>query len=107
EEMQTSKEELQSTNEELNTINQEMQSRNAELAELNDDLINLLGSMNMPILMTGGDLRIRRFTPMAEKVLRLISADVGRPIADLKPRIDVANLEDVLQHVVDTLQPHE
>src|SRR5207253_3756693 len=107
EEMQTSKEELQSANEELNTINEEMQSRNAELAELNDDLINLLGSMNMPIVMTGNDLRIRRFTPMAEKVLRLISTDVGRPLADLKPRIDVPDLEEILQRVVDTLQPHE
>src|SRR5205085_1766791 len=94
-------------NEELNTINEEMQSRNVELAELNDDLVNLLGSMNMPIVMTGNDLRIRRFTPMAEKALRLISTDVGRPIADLKPRIDVPNLEEILQRVLDTLQPHE
>ena len=31
--------------------------------------MNLLGSMNMPIIMTGRDLRIRRFTPMAEKAL--------------------------------------
>ena len=107
EEMQTSKEELQSSNEELNTINAEMQSRNAELAQLNNDLINLLGSMNMPIVMTGSDLRIRRFTPSAEKVLRLISTDVGRPIADLKPRINVPNLEEILQQVLDTLQPHE
>ena len=107
EELQTSKEELQSSNEELNTINAEMQSRNADLARINDDLINLLGSMNMPIVMTGNDLRIRRFTAVAEKALRLISTDIGRPIADLKPRIDVPNLEAILQGVIDTLQPHE
>lgn len=87
EEIQTSKEELQSSNEELNTLNAEMQSRNAELSQLNNDLINLLASMNMPIVMTGRDLRIRRFTPIAEKVLRLIPTDTGRPITDLKPRI--------------------
>jgi len=107
EELQTSKEELQSSNEELNTINGEMQSRNADLARINDDLINLLGSMNMPIVMTGNDLRIRRFTAVAEKALCLISTDIGRPIADLKPRIDVPNLEAILQGVIDTLQPHE
>jgi two-component system CheB/CheR fusion protein len=107
EEMQTSKEELQSSNEELNTINAEMQSRNAELARLNDDLVNLLGSMNMPIVMTGEDLRIRRFTPAAEKVLRLIASDVGRPIADLKPRINAPDLEELLQRVIDSLQPYE
>ncbi|HWB87247.1 MAG TPA: chemotaxis protein CheB [Bryobacteraceae bacterium] len=107
EEMQTAKEELQSSNEELNTINAEMQSRNAELAQINDDLINLLGSMNMPIVMTGNDLCIRRFTPMAERVLHLISTDVGRPIADLKPRVNVPDLEKILQHVLDSLQPYE
>ena len=63
--------------------------------------------MNMPIVMTSGDLRIRRFTPSAEKVLRLIPTDVGRPIADLKPRINVPNLEEIMRQVVDTLQPHE
>jgi two-component system, chemotaxis family, CheB/CheR fusion protein len=107
EEMQTSKEELQSSNEELHTINTELQSRNAEMAQVNDDLINLLGSMNMPIVMTGRDLRIRRYTPLAEKALRLIPTDIGRPIADLKPRINVPDLEDVLHHVLDTLQPYE
>jgi two-component system, chemotaxis family, CheB/CheR fusion protein len=107
EEMQTSKEELQSSNEELHTINEELQNRNAELAQVNDDLVNLLGSMNMPIIMTGRDLRIRRFTPIAEKALRLIPTDVGRPIADLKPRINVPDLEDVLRQVLDSLQPYE
>ncbi len=107
EEMQTSKEELQSANEELNTINAEMQSRNGQLAQANDDLINLLGSMNMPIVMTGRDLRIRRFTPVAERVLRMIATDVGRPIADLKPRINVPDLEEILRHVLDTLEPAE
>ena len=107
EEIQTSKEELQSSNEELSTINGEMQSRNADLAQINNDLLNLLGSMNMPIVMTSGDLRIRRFTPSAEKVLRLIPTDIGRPIADLKPRINVPNLDEILRQVLDTLQPHE
>ncbi|HUK18869.1 MAG TPA: chemotaxis protein CheB [Bryobacteraceae bacterium] len=107
EEMQTSKEELQSSNEELNTINAELQSRNTEMAQINDDLLNLLGSMNMAIVMTGRDLRIRRFTPLAEKTLRLIATDIGRPIADLKPRINVPDLEQVLGRVLETLQPSE
>jgi two-component system CheB/CheR fusion protein len=107
EELQTAKEELQSSNEELNTINAEMQSRNSDLARTNDDLINLLSSMNTPIVMTGNDLRIRRFTPTAERVFRLIATDIGRPIADLKPHINVPNLEQILQQVIDTLQPHE
>jgi two-component system CheB/CheR fusion protein len=107
EELQTAKEELQSSNEELNTMNAEMQSRNMDLALLNDDLTNLLSSMNMPIVMMGRDLRIRRFTPLAETVLHLIPADVGRPISDLQPRIRVPNLEQLLRHVLDSLVPYE
>ncbi len=107
EEMQTAREELQSTNEELNTVNKEMQSRNRELSRTNDDLENLLISINMPIVITTGDLRIRRFTPMAEKVLHLIAADTGRPISDLRPRINVDNLSGILGTVVETLVPFE
>src|SRR5262249_41591860 len=63
EELLTSKEELQSTNEELNTVNEEMQGRNTELTQINNDLNNLLSSVNVPIVMLGNDLRVRRFTP--------------------------------------------
>ncbi len=77
EELLTAKEELQSTNEELTTVNEEMQGRNAELQQINNDLLNLLSSVNIPIVMLGGDLRIRRFTPQAEKILSLLPTDVG------------------------------
>jgi two-component system CheB/CheR fusion protein len=58
-------------------------------------------------VMTGRDQRIRRFTPIAERTLRLIASDIGRPIADLKPRINVPDLEQVLSRVMETLQPSE
>src|SRR6185295_5884468 len=69
EELETAKEELQSTNEELTTLNDELESRNTELEHVNNDLHNVLGSVNIPILILGADLRIRRFTGMAEKLL--------------------------------------
>ena len=63
EELETAKEELQSTNEELNTLNEELQERNEELSRVNSDLLNLLASVQIPIVMVSRDLRIRRFTP--------------------------------------------
>ena len=107
EELQTTKEELQASNEELATINAEMQSRNVQLTQLNDDLANLLTSTSTPILMVGRDLRIRRFTSAAERLLRLGPADVGRPISDINPRINVPNLEEVLGDVLENLKVHE
>ena len=107
EELQTAKEELQSANEELTTTNEEMQGRNSELSQLNNDLVNILSSMKMPIMMLTNDLRIRRYTPIAEKVLSMIPTDIGRPISDLKPRINVPDLEELLGEVIQSGQPFE
>src|SRR5213075_700667 len=107
EEIETSKEEIQSSNEELATVNEELQTRNAELGQSNNDLMNLLASVQMAIVMLGSDLRIRRFTPMAEKMLNLIATDVGRPVTDIKLNVDVPDLDQVLADVVETVQPYQ
>jgi two-component system CheB/CheR fusion protein len=107
EELETSKEELESSNEELITLNEELNNRNAELGQLNSDLVNLLGSVQMPILMLDGQLRIRRFTPAAEKLLKLIPTDVGRPIGDLKLNLDCPDLERLIAEAVDTVSVRE
>jgi two-component system, chemotaxis family, CheB/CheR fusion protein len=107
EELETSKEELESSNEELITLNEELNNRNAELGRLNSDLVNLLSSVQMPILMLDGQLRIRRFTPAAEKLLNLIPTDVGRPIGDLKLNLDCPDLERLITEVIDTISVRE
>lgn len=107
EEMETAKEELQSTNEELMTLNDELRTRNTELSHVNDDMINLLRSINLPVLILNSDLRIRRFNSIAEKVFNLIPADVGRPINNIKPNIDIPDLEQVSLKVIDTLNSTE
>src|SRR4029450_11643010 len=101
------KEELESSNEELVTVNDELRNRNQELTVLNDDLNNLHVSVNLPILMPGRDLRIRRFTPRAEKVLSLIATDLGRPIGDIKLKINVPDLEALLLEVISTVSVTE
>ena len=105
EELLTAKEELQSTNEELTTVNEEMQNRNDELVRTNNDLLNLLSSVNIPIVMLGNDLKIRRFTPQTERLLNLVPTDVGRPISDFKLKINVPDLEDLVRGVLDHLRP--
>ncbi len=100
EELQTSKEELESANEELHTVNEEMQHRNELLTQLNNDLTNLLNSVNLPMVMVGPDLSVRRFTPQASKVLGLTATDVGRPITRLKLKIEVEDLEQMMLDVI-------
>jgi len=101
EELETAKEELQSTNEELATVNDELESRNTELNRLNDDHRNLISSANIAMVMVGNDLRIRRYTPLAEKQLNLIPTDVGRPITDVAPNINIPDLKDWLLESID------
>ncbi|HEV7732134.1 MAG TPA: chemotaxis protein CheB [Candidatus Binatia bacterium] len=103
EELDTAKEELQSTNEELNTVNEELRERNEELSRVNSDLLNILGSVRIAILIVSTDLRIRRFTPMAERVLNLLPGDIGRPIGHIVPDIDCPDLERLIREAIDTV----
>jgi two-component system CheB/CheR fusion protein len=107
EELQTSKEELQASNEELVTVNEEVLNRNIELTEAHDDLLNLFSNVNTPIVMLGNDLRIRRFTPAAERAMNLIATDVGRPISDINLGVIGKYLEQDVKHVVGTLESRE
>ncbi|MCC5649019.1 PAS domain-containing protein [Nostoc sp. XA013] len=107
EELETAKEEIQATNEELNTTNEELRSRNLELHQVNNDLTNLLGSINIPILILTSDLRVRRFTPMAQRLFNLIPTDAGRPLSDIRANLDVPDLEPLILEVLDTLSIKE
>jgi two-component system CheB/CheR fusion protein len=100
EELETAKEELQSTNEELTTLNEEMQNRNAELGSANNDLLNLLGHVDIPVVMVSNDLRIRRFTPPAQKLLNLLPGDIGRRLGEIRPNLDVDDLEALAREAI-------
>ncbi len=100
EELETSKEEIQSTNEELTTVNEELQNSNLELTQSNNDLANLLGSVQIPVVMLDQNLRIRVFTPPAESLMNLRGSDIGRPYSDIKPNLDVSDMDDILRQVL-------
>jgi two-component system CheB/CheR fusion protein len=107
EELQTAKEELESTNEELHTVNEELHNRNFELTEANTDLVNLLSSVNIAMVMLGRDLRIRRVTPGGGKRFGFRLTDVGRPITNIRPNIDVPDLEQMISEVINTVSVKE
>jgi two-component system CheB/CheR fusion protein len=107
EELDTAKEELQSTNEELNTVNEELHSRNEELARVNSDLVNLLGSVELPVVIVGEDMAVRRFTPAAERLFNLIPGDVGRPIGQVNPNLVIDNLAELIKKTIDGMDQQE
>jgi two-component system CheB/CheR fusion protein len=107
EELQTAKEEAQAANEELTTVNREMMERNREAMRLNDDLTNVLTSVSLPIVLLGRDGRIRRFTPAAGKLLRLLPTNLAHPLGDVTPTLDVPDLTAIVANVLEHLTPME
>ncbi len=85
EELETAKEELQSTNEELSTVNDQLHHRNLELNQTTNDLQNLLASTAIPVIMVGLDLRIRRITPPARKIMNLLAPTLAGPSGISRP----------------------
>ena len=83
EELTTSKEEMQSMNEELQTVNTELQVKVDQLSQASNDMKNLLDSTDIATLFLDKNLKVRRFTPQATKIIKLIATDAGRPITDL------------------------
>ncbi len=107
EELETSKEELQSSNEELTTVNDELHSRMGELQLINDDLHNVLSSMGSAMIIVGLDLRIRRFTQVAESLMNLVPGDVGRTVSLLNAFIVGERIEKLAAQVIERLIPIE
>lgn len=121
EELETSNEELKSSNEELLSMNEELQSVAEEFETLNtelrnkldeldsahNDLSNLLRSTQIPTVFLDEELRIKRFTPSATDVFRLIETDSGRPITDIVAKFDTSHLVDDAVAVLRTLAPRE
>ncbi|MEA2701107.1 MAG: two-component system, chemotaxis family, CheB/CheR fusion protein [Myxococcales bacterium] len=107
EELETAKEELQSTNEELTTVNDELHNRNLEASQINSDLVNLLDTVDVPVVILDKQRRIRRFSPQARSLFNIMPSDVGRLLDEIKPKINVPNLDDQIADVIATFEAKE
>ena len=107
EEITTSKEEMQSLNEELQTVNTELQVKVGEFSRASDDMKNLLNSTDIATLFLDNHLNVRRFTPQATQIIKLIPADVGRPITDLASDLRYPELAGDAHEVLRTLATTE
>jgi two-component system CheB/CheR fusion protein len=106
EELETAREELQSVNEELTTVNAELQAKVEQLTGMQDDFKNLFDAISVGTVFLDERLRVRRFTREACRVYRLVPADVGRPLADIKSSLEHDLLAEA-QAVLDSLVPVE
>ena len=94
-------------NEELQTLNTELQAKVDELSRASNDMKNLLNSTDIATLFLDNELNVRRFTPQATKIIKLIPADTGRPITDLASELRYPELPDDAREVLRTLAAAE
>jgi two-component system, chemotaxis family, CheB/CheR fusion protein len=106
-ELESSREELQSINEELATVNVELKSKLDELAHANSDLHNLMASTDIATIFLDRQLRIMRYTPSAAGLISIISTDLGRPLSDLRHRLEYPELTEDARRVLERLAPIE
>ncbi len=107
EELETGKEELQSVNEELSTVNQEYREKIDEVSHANSDLQNLMSSIEIGTIFLDGGLRIKRYTPKAQQIFNVTTADVGRPLTHFTHTLNYPELNDDARKVLDTLHAAE
>jgi PAS domain-containing protein len=94
-------------NEELITVNNELQNKNDELSTINNDMKNLLDSIDIPTIFLDNDLKIKRFTFHATKVVNLIATDIGRPINHIATNLKYEKFIDDAKEVLRTLGAKE
>jgi two-component system CheB/CheR fusion protein len=105
EELETSKEETLSLNEELHSVNAELTQKLEAFEHANDDLLNLIHSIEVATIFLDEHLCVKRFTPEARSVARLIDTDIGRPLSDLALIIDYPGLLSDADAVLRSLEP--
>jgi two-component system CheB/CheR fusion protein len=107
EELEASTEELRSLNEELMTVNGQLKEKIDELQTANDYQSNLFASTNVATLFLDAELRVRRFTPAAERLLQMDVADVGKPLRECSHILLGKKVADEAETVMATLEPSE
>jgi two-component system CheB/CheR fusion protein len=107
EELGTAKEEQQSVNEELSTVNSELQQKVRDLSEARDDMENLLSATQIGTIFLDKELKIKRFTPAAGKIVHLIDSDVGRPFSHIAHKLQYKQLSEDCEEVLRTLGSKE
>ncbi len=93
--------------EQLEEENAGLLRRDLETRHANDDLTNVLSSVGIAIVLLDRELRVRRFTPEAGRLLRLTRADLGRRLSDLESPLHAPDLLATVREVLESLVPRD
>ena len=100
EELEASTEELRSLNEELSTVNAELREKIEELQSAKADIQNFFASTDIATVFLDTESRIQRYTPSAEKLVKVGASDLNRPIYNLGNDLVDADLHQDVEEVL-------
>lgn len=81
---ESSIDQLQSVNGEATDINHELEHNIDETNRINSDLLNLIRANDIASIFLDRQLKIKRYTPHATEIFRLVPTDIGKPLAQVK-----------------------
>ena len=99
EELQSTNEELQSVNEELLTVNAEFKTKEIQAAEAEADERSVIDKSGIGILFLDNQLRVRKFSPVAQDVFKLGYKHINLSFASLpsdRVKIVLSSVNQVL-----------
>lgn len=96
------REDIHAAREHLTAVNRELRDRNAEIAATKRDLSNLLGAVNVAVLMVDSELCIQRFNSAAEKMLDLVAVDIGSSMNSSASPIGLRGLKQLVIEAINT-----
>lgn len=107
EELQAAAEELDTSREALQSSNEALKNKVDDLAHAHSDILNLMDATAIATVFLDRELRVKRFTPSAAAIFKLMASDVGRPLSDLVCGLDYPQLAHDARTVLRSLQPFE
>src|SRR5262249_19734186 len=102
-ELQVLYDDLNVANKDLLRLNEELHARNREVEGASNELASGVRSAGIAIVVLGPDLRIRRFTNVAERIFRLRDGDMDKSVYEI-PTLGLDGLERAGAEVLKTLQ---
>lgn len=107
EELEASTDELRPLNEALREVNAELKDKIEELSSTHNDIKNLLASTKLATVFLSNELKVKRFTPAAERLLSIGKQDIGRRLDKVSGKFaDEVTLSEAKQ-VLESLESLE
>ena len=94
---------MQSMNEEMQTLNAELQSKVDDLNSIKNDMSNLLNSTELATIFLDSEMKLRRFTPHATNVFKMIPGDINRPLSHIVTDLIYPTLKNDAEEVLRSL----